>query len=446
MAFIPPFPPRPPDAPGPLKMLKMARRNLLEIWPEATFHQTHFEHALFRRRIFVCNSPETVRQVFVEDAANVMRKSSQQVHALKPLIGDGLFISDGELWQQRRKTVAPLTHISRLGEFVPAMAAAAAERAVMWHAKGGAEFDVLAEMAELTADVICRAVFGTRLGQSHAAEVVRGFSSFQSAVEQTDLVSLLGLPEFLPRLRGRRVRESTCRIHNVVDSLLHDSLADGGLAEPSLAHALAAALGDVGALRNETSVLLMAGHETTANTLAWAWYLLSQDDAAWRCLTQEIDVPADAPASLEDVQHLTFTRAVIDETLRLYPPVPLQARRSAEARRIADRDVPANSIMLLVPWLLHRHRLYWDQPDTFVPERFLPYGNGVPNRYAYVPFSIGPRICTGAAFALTETVLCLATLARQFRPVLRQGHEVMPVCRLTLRPGTSLPMQMVPRT
>ncbi len=97
MAFIPPFPPHPPEAPGPLKMLKMARRNLLEIWPEATFHQTHFEHALFRRRIFVCNSPETVRQVFVEDAANVMRKSSQQVHALKPLIGDGLFISDGEL-------------------------------------------------------------------------------------------------------------------------------------------------------------------------------------------------------------------------------------------------------------------------------------------------------------------------------------------------------------
>ncbi|HLJ04868.1 MAG TPA: cytochrome P450, partial [Acetobacteraceae bacterium] len=230
MAFIPPFPPRPPDAPGPLKMLKMARRNLLEIWPEATFHQTHFEHALFRRRIFVCNSPETVRQVFVEDAANVMRKSSQQVHALKPLIGDGLFISDGELWQQRRKTVALLTHISRLGEFVPAMAAAAAERAVMWHAKGGAEFDVLAEMAELTADVICRAVFGTRLGQAHAAEVVRGFSSFQSAVEQTDLVSLLGLPEFLPRLRGRRVRQSTCRIHSVVDRLLHDSLADGGLA------------------------------------------------------------------------------------------------------------------------------------------------------------------------------------------------------------------------
>jgi cytochrome P450 len=445
MVFVPLYPARPAEAPGPLKMLKMARRNLLEIWPESTFHQPYFEHALFRRSIFVCNSPETVRQVFVEDAANVMRKSSQQVHALKPLIGGGLFISDGELWQQRRRAIAPLTHISRLGGFMPAMAAAAEERAAMWQAKGGAEIDVLAEMAQLTADVICRSVFGTKLGHAHATEVVRGFSAFQSAVGQTDLISLLGLPEFLPRLNGRQVRESTRRVHGVVDSVLHDVLDAGDPGEASLVRGLAATLGGQ-ALRDETSVLLMAGHETTANTLAWAWYLLSQDDTAWQRLVAEVDAAAEAPCSLEDVQSLPFTRAVIDETLRLYPPVPIQARRSAEARQIADRSVPANSIVLLVPWLLHRHRCYWDQPDAFLPARFLPGGSGVPDRYAYVPFSIGPRICTGAAFALTETVLCLATLARRFRPVLRAGHEVMPVCRLSLRPGSSLPMRMMPRT
>ena len=208
MPFTPAYPSRPPVAPGPLTMLKMARRNLLAIWPESTFHRTHFEHNLFRRRIFVCNSPELVREVFVEDAANVMRKSSQQVHALKPLIGDGLFISDGELWQQRRKVIAPLTHVSRLAEFVPAVAAAAAERAAIWRANAGAEIDVLTEMAEMTADVICRAIFGSRLGHRHAAEVVRGFSAFQAAVGQTDLMSLLGLPEFLPRPNGKRVRES----------------------------------------------------------------------------------------------------------------------------------------------------------------------------------------------------------------------------------------------
>jgi cytochrome P450 len=444
MVFTPLYPPRPPEAPGPLKMLKMARRNLLEIWPESTFHQPHFEHALFRRSIFVCNSPETVRQVFVEDAANVMRKSSQQVHALKPLIGDGLFISDGEMWQQRRKAIASLTHISRVGEFLPAIVAATAERAAIWHAAAGQEIDVLAQMAELTADVICRAVFGTSLGHAYATEVVRGFSAFQAVVEQMDLISLLGLPEFLPRLNGRRVRESTRRVHAVVDSLLHDVLVAGDPCEASLVRGLAATLGGR-ALRDETSVLLMAGHETTANTLAWAWYLLSQDDAAWQRLIAEVDALAEPPASLEDVQRLPFTRAVIDETLRLYPPVPIQARRSTEARQIADRTVPANSIILLVPWLLHRHRRYWDKPDTFLPERFLPGGTGVPSRYVYVPFSIGPRICIGATFALTETVLCLATLARQFRPVLRAGHEVLPVCRLSLRPGSSLPMHMMPR-
>jgi cytochrome P450 len=449
MSFIPLYPPRPPVAPGPLKMLQAARRNLLEIWPESTFHQRYFEHSLFRRHIFVCNSPETVRQVFVEDAANVMRKSSQQVHALKPLIGDGLFISDGDLWQQRRRAIAPLTHVSRLAEFVPAMAAAAAERVAIWQAKAGAEIDVLAEMAEMTADVICRAIFGARLGHAHAAEVVRGFSAFQAAVGQTDLMSLLGLPESLPRLNGRRVRASTQRVHGVVDSLLH-GVFEGDPNEASLVRALAVALGDDGAtvptaLRNETSVLLMAGHETTANTLAWAWYLLSQDEPTWQRLAAEVDALDDPPGSLDDVQRLPFTRAVIDETLRLYPPVPIQARRSAEQRRIEDRTVPANSIIMLVPWLLHRHQLYWEQPDTFLPERFLPGGSGVPNRYAYVPFSIGPRICTGAAFALTETVLCLATLARLFRTVLRPGHVVMPLCRLSLRPRNSLPMRMSPR-
>jgi cytochrome P450 len=421
-------------------MLKMARRNLLAIWPESTFYQTHFEHDLFRRRIFVCNSPDLVREVFVEDAANVMRKSSQQVHALKPLIGDGLFISDGDLWQQRRKVIAPLTHVSRLAAFVPAMAAAATERAAIWRAKAGTEIDVLAEMAEMTADVICRAIFGARLGHAHAAEIVHGFSAFQAAVGQTDLMSLLGLPEFLPRLNGRRVRASTQRIHGAIDALLRERDRD----EASLARGLAAALGGR-AVQNETAVLLMAGHETTANTLAWAWYLLSRDTDVWERLAAEVDALSDAPASLEDVQRLPFTRAVIDETLRLYPPVPIQARRSAEPRQIADRRVPANSIVMLVPWLLHRHRLYWDQPDTFLPERFLPGGSRAPSRYAYVPFSIGPRICTGAAFALTETVLCLATLARQFRPVLRAGHEVMPVCRLSLRPGNGLPMRMQAR-
>jgi cytochrome P450 len=189
----------------------------------------------------------------------------------------------------------------------------------------------------------------------------------------------------------------------------------------------------------------MAGHETTANTLAWAWFLLSQDPETEARLHAEVDRLDGRPATYGDMSRLPFTRAVIEETLRLFPPVPLQARQTREARTIAGRAVPAGAIMMLVPWLLHRHQGLWDQPDAFIPDRFMPGGTGVPSRYAYVPFSIGPRICTGAAFGLTEAILCLATLAQGFRLRLRPGWPVMPVCRLALRPGASLPMRIEAR-
>jgi cytochrome P450 len=189
----------------------------------------------------------------------------------------------------------------------------------------------------------------------------------------------------------------------------------------------------------------MAGHETTANTLAWAWYLLSQDAATESRLHAEVDALGGRPAGHDDMPRLRFTRAVVEETLRLFPPVPIQARVAAQRRQIAGREVPTGAVVMLVPWLLHRHRTYWTDPDSFIPDRFMPAATGVPSRYAYVPFSIGPRICTGAAFGLTEAVLCLATLAQQFRLKLRDGWAVMPTCRLSLRPGDRLPMQLISR-
>ncbi|OYV36329.1 MAG: cytochrome P450 [Rhodospirillales bacterium 20-64-7] len=430
-------------------MLRTARENLLAIWPETTFSKEFFGHTLLRRSLFICNSPDTVRQVFVDDAANFERKSPQQRHALRPLIGDGLFISDGDVWRERRRAVAPLTHVSRLPELAPAMTQAATERRDLWVRCTGQEIDVLGHMAEMTADVICRTIFGSQLGHAAARTVVTAFSEYQALIGQMDLLSLLGLPDMIPRLHGRRIRASAERIQTVVSNLMTDILKGARKDEPSLirslsdpasGHALSAE-----AVRNEASVLFMAGHETTANTLAWAWFLLSQDPETEARLHAEVDQLAGQPATYADLPALRFTRAVIEETLRLFPPVPIQAREAREARTIAEREVPAGAIVMLVPWLLHRHKLLWDQPDSFIPDRFMPGGSGVPSRYAYVPFSIGPRICTGAAFGLTEAVLCLATLAQTVRLTLRPGWPVMPVCRLTLRPGERLPMRIEPR-
>ena len=172
--------------------------------------------------------------------------------------------------------------------------------------------------------------------------------------------------------------------------------------------------------------------------------LLSQDSETEARLHVEVDALDGRPATYSDLPGLRFTRAVIEETLRLFPPVPIQARVAAQARQIEGRDVPAGAVVMLVPWLLHRHRNYWAEPDSFVPDRFMP-GGKTPNRYAYVPFSVGPRICTGAAFGLTEAILCLATIAQQFRLRLRDDWTVMPICRLSLRPGDRLPMRLIAR-
>jgi cytochrome P450 len=447
--YIPPYPPRPPAVDPPLRLLRTARRNLLAIWPEGIFSRDFFGHVVLRRAFFICNSPDTVKLVFVDDAENFERKSWQQIHALRPLIGDGLFISDGELWRERRKAVAPLTHVSRLAELTPPMTQAAAERRALWQARAGQEIDVLAEMAEMTADIICRTIFGSELGHAAAKTIVTAFSEYQALIGQVDVISLLGLPDFIPRLHRRRIRVCAERIHTVVAGLMTEILQGPRRNEPSIIRSLAdARVGGglpVEAVRNEASVLFMAGHETTANTLAWAWFLLSQDPGTETRLHAEVDALGGQAAGYADLPRLPFTRAVIEETLRLFPPVPIQARQTRQARTIRGREVPAGAIMMLVPWLLHRHKRWWDQPDAFIPDRFLPGGSGIPSRYAYVPFSIGPRVCTGAAFGLTEAILCLATLAQRFRLRLRSDWQVMPVCRLTLRPGDSLPMRLEPR-
>ncbi|MEA2741492.1 MAG: hypothetical protein QOH05_4799 [Acetobacteraceae bacterium] len=447
--YIPPYPPRPPVVYPPLRLLRAARENLLAIWPETTFSKEFFGHVILRRALFICNSPDTVKQVFVDDAENFERKSPQQRHALRPLIGDGLFISDGPLWRERRKAVAPLTHVSRLAELTPPMTQAATERLALWRTSSGQEIDVLGQMAEMTADIICRTIFGSQLGHVAAKTVVGAFSEYQALIGQMDLISLLGLPDFIPRMHNRRIRVCAQRIQTVVADLMTEILQGSRREEPSLIRSLADSKAGAGlsieAVRNEASVLFMAGHETTANTLAWAWFLLSQDPETEARLHAEVDALGGDAATHADLPRLPFTRAVIEETLRLFPPVPLQARETRAARTILGRNVPAGSIMILVPWLLHRHKLFWDQPDAFIPDRFMPGGSGIPSRYAYVPFSIGPRVCTGAAFGLTEAVLCLATLAQGFRLRLQPGWQVMPICRLTLRPGETLPMRLEPR-
>jgi cytochrome P450 len=452
--FIPPYPPRLPEPPSPWRRFQLARRNFLEMWEENAFKFEFSGARMFMRRVFVCNSPDSVQFAFSIKNASFERKSSQMRHALEPLIGDGLFISDGETWRKRRRIVAPIVHVSRLPEFAPIMVETAVEARDRWARLQPPSIDALAEMAHLTAEIICRTIFGRQLGHEHAHEIVDGFSNYQKVIDQVDLVSLLGLPDWFPRWYNPAIRKSITRIHGVLDGIIESyRRRERGEEVSVIGRLLDARDQDTGepldpeALRNEAAVLFMAGHETTANTLAWAWYLLSQAPEVEAKLHAELDqVLGGRQPGLADLPHLVYTRAVLDETLRLYPPVPILPREALKEENYRGVRIPKGSLILVVPWLLHRHHRLWEQPDHFIPERFLPGGTGAPSKFAYIPFSIGPRICAGMSFGQQEAMLCLATLAQAFRLRLEPGRDIRPVCRLTLRPEGGLQMRIEPRT
>ena len=437
--------------PGLMQVVLGARHSLIGDWIEDYYRSCVDSFKILRRQVVFVNAPEHVKYVMVTRHANFERKSPQMRRALEMLLGDGLFISDGETWKQRRPLVADIVHKRRLPEFAGTMEQAAAATIARWSAlPAQAEFELTADMAHLTAQIIARAVFGKNLGAAAAQQVIEGFTTYQKGVDSFNLGYFLGADEGWPLRRNGAMRGAVARVHAVIDDVIEAHLkGDGDAASMvSLLIARKARAGasdlDIAALRNEAATIFMAGHETTATTLTWAFYLLANAPWAERRLLEEIAaLCGDRAVAMEDVPQLDWCRSVILETLRLYPPVPLLPRQAREADRIADIEVEAGSLVMIAPWLLHRARDLWENPNHFQPQRF---AHGAKyNPFAFIPFSVGPRICAGLNFGLDESVLCLAALIQRFRVIPRPGYRVEPVCRLTLRPNGGLPVSVTPR-
>jgi len=447
--YIPPYPERATRRRSLIELFPIFRSNLLGIFDAEDYQRRYARLKILRRELILCNSPDLIQETFLVQHEVFQQKTAQMEQALKPLIDDGLFISYGELWKSRRSAVSPVVHANKVAGFAPIMCETIGEWAQSWSRKNADdEIDALFEMAELTAEIISRTVFGHRLGRQYTAEIVAGFKEYQANVYQTDLMSMIGLPDWLPRYHGR-IGRSLRRVHKVVDSIIeqHRHNRASNIESDAMIARLFEARTEDGktlsdrAVRNEAIVIFMAGHETTANTLAWTWLNLSQSPRVLKKLYAELaEVLGDRPPVFEDVQKLRYTRYVIEETLRLYPPVPLLSRRAIRDGMLEGEAYRKGDILMVSPWLLHRNPNVWSQPDTFMPERFDPEIAPRPNKYAYIPFAIGPRICPGLTFGMTETILAIATLAQRFELSLKPGHMVQAVSRLTLRPGESLPM------
>lgn len=431
-----------------IKLILQARANLL-----AVFRKKHYEVGIgtmriFNRQITVVNAPEAIKYVVATRHDNFERKSPQMRRALEKLLGDGLFISDGEIWKQRRPLVADIVHKNRVPAFGDIMTNTALEMTERWYSLGeGARVNMLHEMAGLTAEIIARSVFGNDLGPDGANEVTEGFTSYQSLVDSVNLGYFLGFDEGLPLLGTPSMKRSVGRIHRVIDKVVEDHIAGKGdnnsmldllvrrqQRNPELKL-------DVVALRNEAATIFMAGHETTAATLTWIWYLLSRAPWVETAIHDEIArVCGDNAPSIEHVDQLEWCRAVVEEALRLYPPVPILARQAKAADEIGGYDIKRADLIMIAPWLLHRTEALFPKAHQFRPERFLEGRRPTP--YSYIPFASGPRLCPGLQFGLTEAILCLAVIAQRFRVRVQEGHKVEAVYQLTLRPRGGMPVTL----
>jgi len=423
-----------------LTLMLKARHDFLSIWRKGDYTDRVSSMKVFGRQIVVVNSPDAIRYVVAKRHENFERKTPQMRRALEFLLGDGLFISDGETWKQRRPLVNDIVHKNRLPTFGKIMENTASELVERWSAMpDGAPVNALFEMAGLTAEIIARSVFGNDLGEEAANAVTEGFESYQSLIDSINIGYFLGFDEGLPVLRTPKLRRSVSRIHQIIDKVVEDHLAGHG-DNNSMVELLVRRQKrnpelklDVVALRNEAATIFMAGHETTAATLTWAWYLLSRAQWVEKSLHDEIArVCGNRVPTLDDIPQLEWCRAIIEETLRLYPPVPILARQAKEADRIGDIDVK--------PWTLHRTEAFFKDANLFKPERFLNGQKPIP--YSYIPFASGPRVCPGLQFGLNEAILCLAVLAQRFKVRVAENAKVEPQCRLTLRPRGGMPVTL----
>ena len=441
-----PIPPEEP--PSSFRSLWMARTDLLSFWTKKAYRMQFFGRKFVNRWVFIANSPDTVEHVFVTRHDNYQRKSPYMRKALKPLIGDGLFISEGAKWRSRRALEGPAFHTSHLDRFGEVMRECAEEVEARWAQENlDRQFHVLPDMAALTARIIGRCMFGDAMDSARSESMVADFTRYQAAIEKFDFSSFFGLPEWWPKMpHGRRTTRAAEGIQTLVDELILRRFNEGTDDGTLLSMLLRATDPESGTgltleqVRNEAIVIFMAGHETTANSLAWTWYLLSLHPQAQQKFHEELKTVLNGRApSYADVPALKFTRAIFEEAMRLYPPIPALSRQAIGDDEIRKRTVPAGSIMLVVPWLLHRHERLWEKPHQFIPERFMP---GAPkiHRYAYLPFSAGPRVCLGKMFGLTEAIICLAVLGQRFTLSMVPGFKYGYDCRLALRPSGGLPM------
>ena len=402
--------------------------------------------AIGPKTLYFFNHPDYAKYVLADNPGNYHKGIG--LHQARRALGDGLLTSEGELWREQRRVIQPAFNAKRVAAQASVVAEEASRMVERLRAQAGGEpVDVSGEMTGLTLGVLGRTLLDEDL--SPHASIGHDFEAIQDQA-MFEVVTIGAVPQFLPLPKQLRFRAARARLQKVTEQLAAEREArDGGVGDDVLSRLLESVRAEQDPrvarrrLRDELVTLLLAGHETTASTLSWAFYLIDQNPEVGERLRQEaLTVLGDRLPEFDDLNRLEYTTMVVEETMRLYPPVWMLSRIAQGPDTIAGYRVPAGADVVVCPYTLHRHPEFWDQPERFDPERFDRQRRAQRPRYAYIPFGAGPRFCVGNHLGMMEAVFVIAMVMREMRLSLPRGSSVVPEPMLSLRVRGGLRMSV----
>lgn len=451
-------PPKPVPRPGRvsfLTYLRLFRQDILSAQPARLYRAWMAEFRAPFMASFLCNDPDLVDLVLFRRAGD-FPKSARLFEGLAPLLGHSIFITNGAEWERQRRIVDPAFESGRLREVFPAMweaARAAVDR--LAPLADGTPREIEAQTSHVALDVIFRALFSLPVEEATASAVFAAFRAHQASRPMLNTGSILPLPRWVPRLRSRKTRVTAAAIRGLIRNLVDRRAAEiaAGAAPDDLATRIMTTVDpqdgsrfSAAEMTDQVGIFLLAGHETSAAVLAWALYLMAiRPDWQDRLAAEAWAVIDPERIYFSTVSRLKLARAVFRETMRLYPPVPMYLREAARPECFRGRAVPKGAQVVISPWHLHRHERLWRAPDAFDPARWDTAEGRDSARAAYIPFSAGPRVCPGSAFAMAEGPLILAMILRHYRVAPVEGRAPVPVAQLTVRGKDGIWLQITPR-
>jgi len=446
-SFFRPPAPAPQAGPlGPLSFLRTLWNNPIEAWSSGHFERTVVMTRLPLGEVAVINDPVAIRRVLADNRDNYPKDGFQK--RMLAVLSNGLLTAEDAQWRVQRRTLTPILALRNVRSFVPVILRAVGDLVERWRSHEGEVVDVADEVTDLTLAVLERTIFSDGIA-GNGRELRSAMRIYFDSLGRIDPFDLLNLPDFVPRVGRLRTRAAVRLFHQGVDEMIamRSRRDPRGTGAPNdmltlMLHARDPETGrplNSAEIRANVITFMSAGHESTANAIAWTLFLLSQSPA-WRErlaaeATRELDGPAE---TLPD--RLVETRAVLDEALRLYPPLAAISRVARSPDELAGTPIRRGAMIVIAPYVLHRHRLWWKEPEFFNPARFLPLARASIDRYVYMPFGAGPRGCIGSVFALQEALMAVAAIIREFELDVAPGHAVWPLHRITLRPRHGLPM------